>query len=567
MKLLSKKITRRDFTKYLAKGAIAAAILPSFITSCGGGDTTNNVSTYPYLPGNDYTIGPYFTTLYKTVNPKLPLPTDGNYYAEDESGLGEYTLDGAGESIVLRTDPPFQRTDNPNRHVLLYFVHLTDIHVTDEESPMRMVNADSRGATQGAYRRQTIYSTQVLNSVIRTINGLAEPRDFDFVILTGDVIDNDEYIELRWVIDLMDGKPVNPDTGKDDDPIPGPANDFNDPFQAWGLKKTIPWYAVPGNHDLSVQGTFFATNVFGEDGNAIATGDEVYVLGTQDGSKPDAPKIPGGTIVPADPNRRLLGIYMEQDHDASPYISQFFNTTSQPVGHGFKSKDDKLGFYTVDPGKGFIRIIAMNTYDIEKGGPDGYMSRDQWENYVIPAIEQALQDKKLVILTSHHASYYMKDSSEVSGDEIVSTLLQYPHVILHLVGHGHLNKIDYHLNDNGDNGYWEIQTSSLIDFPQQGRILEITYNGDGTGSIFTVMFDHNSPEGCMSYISRQLALLEMQIGDATGCGPGTQQDRNAELVFKIPQEIEDEIKSRLSELYDQSAVETFLKEEITQSES
>ncbi len=557
MKLLEKKVSRRDFAKYLAKGAIAAAILPSFVMSCGNGGV-KKASTYPYLPGSKYKIGPYFTTLHKTVKPKLPLPTNDNYYSEDENGVGEYTYDGNGEPINLRTDPPFKRSDNPNRHVLLYFVHLTDLHVTDEESPMRMVDADAPGPTQGAYRRQTMYSPQVLNAVIRTINGLAKPRDFDFVILTGDLIDNDEYIELRWVIDMMDGKPINPDTGKNDDPIPGPGNDFNDPFQSWGLKKSIPWYAVIGNHDLGTQGSFFASEYF----NNFAIGDKVYG-GSQDGSKPGAPKIPANTIVPPDPNRRLLGLRMEEYHDASPYISQFFKTSSKPIGHGYKSKDDKLGFYTIDPGKGFIRIIAMDTYDIKDGGADGYMSRDQWENHVIPAIEQALKDKKLVILTSHHASYYMKDSSEVTGDEIVKTLLQYPHVILHLVGHGHLNQIDYHLNDNGDNGYWEIQTSSLIDFPQQGRIIEITYNGDGTGSIFTVMFDHNSPEGCMTYKSRELALLEMQIGDATGCGPGKTEDRNTELVFKIPQEIEAIIKSKLNELYSESAVETFLNQEIS----
>ncbi len=554
--IVKKRISRRDFAKYLAKGAISIAILPSFITSCGK-EKVSKSSTYPYLPGSSYKIGPYFTTLNKTVKPVLPLPEDGNYYPEDHPDLGKYSF-GEGENIILRDDPPFTRTDNPQRAVLLYFVHLSDIHLTDEESPMRMVDADAKGATQGAYRRQSMYSTQVLNSVVRTINHLAKPRKFDFVILTGDLIDNDEYVELRWLIDIMDGKAVNPDTGKDDDPVPGPANDFNDPFQAWGLDKNIPWYAVIGNHDLGVQGTFFATEYY----NQYAVGDTVYG-GSQDGSKPDATKIRSNTKVPSDPKRHLLGTRVKDYQDASPYISEFFKTSSSPVGHGFRSKDDKVGFYTVDPGKGFIRIIAMDTYDIKNGGADGYMSRDQWENLVIPAIEQARKDKKLVILTSHHASYYMKSNSEVSGEEIVNTLLQYPHVILHLVGHGHLNRIDYHINSEGTNGYWEIQTSSLIDFPQQGRIIEIVYNGDGTDSIFTVMLDHNSPEGCMSYRSRELALLEMQIGDATGCGPGKPEDRNTELIFKVPDEIRQVIESKIDQLEKQTAAETFLKEEIT----
>ena len=55
-------------------------------------------------------------------------------------------------------------------------------------------------------------------------------------------------------------------------------------------------------------------------------------------------------------------------------------------------------------------------------------------------------------------------------------------------GHTHRNEVIAHSAAAG--GFWEINTASHIDFPQQARIIEIADNLDDTLSIFTTILDH-----------------------------------------------------------------------------
>ena len=63
-------------------------------------------------------------------------------------------------------------------------------------------------------------------------------------------------------------------------------------------------------------------------------------------------------------------------------------------------------------------------------------------------------------------------------------------------GHTHSNQIWAHpRSEKGKvvGGFWEINTASHIDWPQQARLIEIVDNHDGTLSIFTTMIDHGGP--------------------------------------------------------------------------
>jgi len=110
-------------------------------------------------------------------------------------------------------------------------------------------------ATNGVYfqdiRRLCCTQTQVLDAAVQTINALHKKDPFDFGISLGDDCNSAQYNELRWFIDVLDGKNINPDSGVKDDPVPGPHNDYQDEYKAAGLNKTINWYQALGNHDHS----------------------------------------------------------------------------------------------------------------------------------------------------------------------------------------------------------------------------------------------------------------------------------------------------------------------------
>jgi hypothetical protein len=71
---------------------------------------------------------------------------------------------------------------------------------------------------------------------------------------------------------------------------------------------------------------------------------------------------------------------------------------------------------------------------------------------------------------------------------LVEKLTEFNNVFLWLAGHSHRNRITHH--GGSRRGFWQIETASLIDWPQQGRIVEIFQSSPGEISIATTMVDH-----------------------------------------------------------------------------
>ncbi len=98
--------------------------------------------------------------------------------------------------------------------------------------------------------------------------------------------------------------------------------------------------------------------------------------------------------------------------------------------------------------------------------------------------------------------------------DLVKTLQNTPNLLLWIAGHRHVNTVKAFPSADPakpEQGFWQVETSSLRDFPQQFRTFEIYLNGDYTVSMVTVNVDPAVAEGTPAATSRRHAIAVQQI--------------------------------------------------------
>ena len=100
-------------------------------------------------------------------------------------------------------------------HRLLHFFAISDIHITDKEAPNQLIYLQQQdpanaGKQTSIYSPVMMYTTHVLDAAIQTINVLHQRQAFDFGISLGDTCNSTQYNELRWYLDVIDGKSHHP---------------------------------------------------------------------------------------------------------------------------------------------------------------------------------------------------------------------------------------------------------------------------------------------------------------------------------------------------------------------
>jgi uncharacterized repeat protein (TIGR01451 family) len=131
-----------------------------------------------------------------------------------------------------------------------------------------------------------------------------------------------------------------------------------------------------------------------------------------------------------------------------------------------------------------------------------------------------------------------------AGESFVSLLGRYPNVISYVAGHTHENNIDSFTRADGS-VWWSVETSAVVDWSQQSRLIEVMDNRDGTLSIFGTLLDHASPATSppagvasgfdtaqLASIGRTFAYNDPQAGDPGG--EGSVEDQNVELLVRDP---------------------------------
>ena len=416
------------------------------------------------------------------------------------------------------------------RRSLAWFVALSDTQLADDESPTRYGALDSPQLS-GAIRPQEAYLPHAMTAMNRTLRDVtAGGRAFQFGVVAGDCADSAQENELGWFMQLMDGAAgVHVDSATDDDPVPGPGNDPKDAFD--GVAFPAPWYFVPGNHDVMVVGTTAPTAA--QRANAVGA---VSSFGTRDYTEWYAP--PRRGAVAPDPARRLL------DRADIVRALRAGPATPGPLGHGYPATPDVAtgAHWAGDVVPGLLRVLALDTSDLSGGSP-GMVTRAVFDGWLRAELDRAQADGVLVMLASHHPTTSIdrregeigaEVADAVSAAEVEARVASYPNVIAWLVGHEHDVRVRAVRGaDAAHPGYWEVQSGSMADWPNQARAMEVVDNGDGTLSLFGTMIDFTA-SSCMERRFRRLAMMDyLSAWDHSHVG--TALDRNVELVIPIPE--------------------------------
>jgi hypothetical protein len=186
----------------------------------------------------------------------------------------------------------------------------------------------------------------------------------------------------------------------------------------------------------------------------------------------------------------------------------------RPHGHGFSAANrrDGTAYYVYDTAA--IRFIALDTAS-SLGGADGSLDAAQfrWLERRLEEAQSSYQDRRgdtvcggqedrLVVIISHHGPNALTNArprgdhaggSPVGGTAILELLHRFDNVVLWLNGHTHANAVTARTNPQGDGGFWEVTTCSLVDWPCQARLVEVVDAGKGMLAIVCTMLDHDSP--------------------------------------------------------------------------
>ncbi|MGI9021090.1 MAG: hypothetical protein ACR2G3_10310 [Solirubrobacterales bacterium] len=380
---------------------------------------------------------------------------------------------GDGEPRIIREElAEAKKGREKRRRSLLYVGQTTDWQLADEESPARVefldiaANPPFPNTVSAAWRPQEALGPAAVEQSVLQLNRFADAgpvahrgggrAPMDMVLMTGDQADNQQLNETDWVVRLLEGGPIDPNSGTDpsscppgqqpsgqtadpalyagvqdyddyaegqqfydpDQPIgpkyadwptyPGLMDRAQEAFTAQGLD--VPSYVVLGNHDALAQGNEKAIAPF----EAVGVGclkplvpaadltevadilDPIYLAGLLVTNPSQL------MLVPPDERRQYV--------NRAQYKARF-DTGGQDDAHGFglvdpaedAASNEAATYYSFSPKPG-LRLIGLETNcDGGVTGPSasGNIDDPQWQ-WLQGELQAASDADELIVVYGHH---------------------------------------------------------------------------------------------------------------------------------------------------------------------
>jgi metallophosphoesterase (TIGR03767 family) len=465
----------------------------------------------------------------------------------------------AGPDHVVRTDlGGSARADATGGDCLLSLIHLTDMHVLDAASPARAEWVELEAHDPfwrpllHMHRPYDTLTTFALHAHISAISsrpvGPTSGRPYDIAVSSGDNIDNAQRNELDAYLALMAGGTAQLSTrgsaqdiasGAFDAPWPywSPDDSIDDTWRALGypaiaelIERTsapitstglgIPWTSVPGNHDLMRQGTALSNSRV----------EQLAVAPTKSLRRPVG-------FAPADP----IAAYLDAPEAFSDGLG--YSIAADPLRRTIDRREwlaahiaaGALGYTAANTTGGgidtvvdleHVRLVLLDTNHPD-GDYQGSVGAAQlaWLDERLAEVDAA--PGRIAVLISHHGADTLVNDrgarpDRLLGPQFVDVVHRHPCAVAWLVGHRHINRIEARPGASG--GFWEITTSSTIDWPSQTRAVELIRGADGAIELVCTLRDHDDAPDGLGTLHRDLAHRFTTTGVATrmtgGAGDG-----------------------------------------------
>lgn len=429
----------------------------------------------------------------------------------------------AGQPLEICIEPTLELS-----HTLLSFVHLSDIQLRDPSvvltdrrlsraldwfDPLSSFEYDEDMASYDQYLVEAVFAT--INSVVENTSGADAPK---FIVHTGDSIDSGIVGELVRVHTLIDRLKI---------PF----------FELLGNHDVLVFgnLTPTGTHDtdhacspiaaLLGSGTRIAPNRLCVDQNVVCP----KCVGQKPGLGPQ--NTPGAVpihsmqeeaeLVARDTQKATRQHFMQylvhpridllaqpkfvESHAGVGYCADTrpmlrYDAYSRAHGFDLGTVDDKI---PIDPGAsgetvaatqlgyyGFVQpmegdrnavFIALNSEDLEDhvGGIHGRLGHEQlaWLKRVLACVEHDHPHDLVFVLAHQPLSMIDVDPQDADPGApqytVAKVLEASRNVVAYLFGHNHWHSICGDGRPDVCSRFWEVETASLIEFPQEGRLVRI----------------------------------------------------------------------------------------------